>query len=283
MKKKIPVKRRLTGWLKALPFTFVELILCVFLAFPFLFVLSTSLKSQQDYFRDPVSLFSSFTLENYKMSFEMGIAHYFLNSLLVVVISIVLLVFLSTMSSYALSRIDFKVNKFISLLLVSGMMLPIHASLIPVFVLENKVGIYDTLMGLVLPQLAFAIPISVFIASQFLDTIPPSLLEAAKVDGANHYQMFFQVVLPLLRPAIVTIVIYNGVRIWNNFSFALVFTQSKQNYTIPLGLQEFYGEFSVNVPGILSAITISTLPILIIYFLMQDTVIKGLTGGAVKE
>lgn len=283
MKKKIPVKRRLTGWLKALPFTFVELILCVFLAFPFLFVLSTSLKSQQDYFRDPVSLFSSFTLENYKMSFEMGIAHYFLNSLLVVVISIVLLVFLSTMSSYALSRIDFKVNKFISLLLVSGMMLPIHASLIPVFVLENKVGIYDTLMGLVLPQLAFAIPISVFIASQFLDTIPPSLLEAAKVDGANHYQMFFQVVLPLLRPAIVTIVIYNGVRIWNNFSFALVFIQSKCNYTIPLGLQEFYGEFSVNVPGILSAITISTLPILIIYFLMQDTVIKGLTGGAVKE
>ena len=213
----------------------------------------------------------------------MGIARYFLNSLLVVVISIVLLVFLSTMSSYALSRIDFKVNKFISLLLVSGMMLPIHASLIPVFVLENKVGIYDTLMGLVLPQLAFAIPISVFIASQFLDTIPPSLLEAAKVDGANHYQMFFQVVLPLLRPAIVTIVIYNGVRIWNNFSFALVFTQSKRNYTIPLGLQEFYGEFSVNVPGILSAITISTLPILIVYFLMQDTVIKGLTGGAVKE
>ena len=115
------------------------------------------------------------------------------------------------------------------------MMLPIHASRIPVFVLENKVGIYDTLMGLVLPQLAFAIPISVFIASQFLDTIPPSLLEAAKVDGANHYQMFFQVVLPLLRPAIVTIVIYNGVRIWNNFSFALVFTQSKRNYTIPLG------------------------------------------------
>lgn len=249
MKKKIPVKRRLTGCLKALPFTFVELILCVFLAFPFLFVLSTSLKSQQDYFRDPVSLFSSFTFENYKMSFEMGIAHYFLNSLLVVVISIVLLVFLSTMSSYALSRIDFKVNKFISLLLVSGMMLPIHASLIPIFVLENKVGIYDTLMGLVLPQLAFAIPISVFIASQFLDTIPPSLLEAAKVDGANHYQMFFQVVLPLLRPAIVTIVIYNGVRIWNNFSFALVFTQSKRNYTIPLGLQEFYGEFTSMCPA----------------------------------
>lgn len=89
--------------------------------------------------------------------------------------------------------------------------------------------------------------------------------------------------MPLLKPAIVTIVIYNGVRVWNNFSFALVFTQSKQNYTIPLGLQEFYGEFSVNVPGILAAITISTLPILLLYFVMQDTVVKGLTGGAVKE
>lgn len=261
----------------------LEITLAVFLAFPFIFVISTSFKSQQQYFRDPAGLFSHFTLENYQTTLDMGFVQYFINSIIVVTVAILLLVLLSTMSSYALSRIDFKFNSALMLLLVSGMMLPIHASLIPVFVLENKVGVYDSLIGLILPQLAFAIPISVFVASQFMHTIPPSLFEAAKVDGASHYRLFFSVVFPLLSPATVTIVIYNGVRIWNNFSFALVFTQSKRNYTIPLGLQAFYGEFSVNVPGILAAISLATLPILILYFVLQDTVVKGLTGGAVKE
>lgn len=187
MRKKQSASRLALRSLKGFPLVVLELLICFFMAFPFVFVLSTSLKSQQDYFRDPVTLFNHFTLENYQTSVDMGIFHYFANSVAVVVMVVGLLVIMSTMASYALTRIDFKINKPLSLLLISGMMLPIHASLIPVFALENMVGIYDTLIGLVLPQLAFAIPISIFIASQFLDSIPPSLFEAAKVDGANQY------------------------------------------------------------------------------------------------
>jgi raffinose/stachyose/melibiose transport system permease protein len=163
------------------------------------------------------------------------------------------------------------------------MMLPIHASLIPIFVLENKTGLYDTLLGVTLPQVAFSIPISIFIISQFLEEIPFSIIESAKIDGANHYMIFGKIILPLLRPALATVIIYNAVRIWNNFSFPLVFSQSKEIFTIPLGPQAFYGEFSVNVPGILSAICLATLPILIVYYCMQKTIEQGLTGGAVKE
>lgn len=269
--------------MKLVPLVIIEIVFTVFLGYPFVYLLSTALKSQTHFFKDPVGLFTSFTLENFDKTFDMGFMLYFLNSAIVVIVSVLLLVILATMSSYALVRIDFKINRLLSILLVSGMMLPMHASLIPIFSLENKIGIYDSLLGLILPQLAFAIPISVFITMQFMEGISSSILEAAKIDGAGHVQIFRKIAFPLLHPAIVTIVIYNGVRIWNNFSFALVFTQSKRNYTIPLGLQDFYGEFAVNVPGILSAITLATLPVLILYFCMQETVVRGLTGGAVKE
>ena len=261
----------------------VKVILAVFFAYPFLYVISTSLKSMQDYFTDPFSLFSAFSLENYVSTIEGGFLYFFWNSILVLLISIFLIVVTSALASYGLERLGFRFSKVLSVILVSGMMLPMHASLIPIFVLENNCGLYDTLLGASLPQVAFAIPISVFIISQFISSIPVSLFEAAKIDGATHQQIFWRIAVPLLQPAIITIIIYNGVRIWNNFSFPLIFLQSRSNYTIPLGLQDFYGEFSVNVPGILSAIFIATLPIMIIYFLLQDSIEAGLTGGAVKE
>lgn len=261
----------------------LKIILAIFFAYPFLYVISTSLKSLQQFFTDSYSLFTAFTLENYANTIKNGFLAFFGNSIIVLLISIALIVLTSTLASYGLERIDFKCNKFLSVLLVSGMMLPVHASLIPVFVLENKLGLYDTLFGASLPQVAFAIPISIFILSQFVSAIPVSLFEAARIDGATHPQIFRKIAVPLVQPAIVTIVIYNGVRIWNNFSFPLIFLQSRKHYTIPLGLQDFYGEFSVNVPGILSAIFIATLPILVLYFIMQDSIEAGLTGGAVKE
>ena len=254
-----------------------------FFTYPFVYVLSTSLKTQQDYFTDSFTLFSAFSLENYINTIQSGFLWFFVNSIIVLVMSIGLIVITASLASYGLERINFKCNKWLSVLLVSGMMLPVHASLIPVFVLENHWGLYDTLLGASLPQVAFAIPISVFIMSQFMQGIPTALFEAARIDGAGHIQIFRKIALPLIQPALITIIIYNGVRIWNNFSFPLIFLQSRENYTIPLGLQDFYGEFSVNVPGILSAIFIATIPILILYFILQDKIEAGLTGGAVKE
>ncbi len=261
----------------------LEIGLCAAAFYPILYALSTSLKTQEDYFKSPIALFTAFSVENYLKTLQDGFLRYFINSTVVAVIGIAIVVIISAMASYAFVRLDFKLNKLLNLIVLSGMMLPIHASLIPIFILENKTGLYDTLMGVTLPQVAFSIPISIFIISQFLEGIPFSIIESAKIDGANHYTIFRKIILPLLRPALATVIIYNTVRIWNNFSFPLIFSQSKRIFTIPLGLQAFYGEFSVNVPGILSAICLATFPILFVYYCMQKTIEQGITGGAVKE
>ncbi|MCS0543572.1 carbohydrate ABC transporter permease, partial [Aeromonas veronii] len=125
--------------------------------------------------------------------------------------------------------------------------------------------------------------ISIFILTQFMQEIPKSLEEAAKIDGCNHFQIFWRVLLPMLTPALMTVLIYNFIHLWNEFIFALVLISSPENMTLPLGLQDFKGDFSVNIPGLMAALTLASLPILVVYLFSQEKVVKGLAGGAVKE
>jgi raffinose/stachyose/melibiose transport system permease protein len=264
------------------PLYILALLLLVFTGFPFLFMVSTSFKTQTDFFEKPFSLFSSFDAHNYASVFEMGISRYFFNSLIVSVVAVVVVMFIAALASYPLSRMNFKFNKPLFLLFISGMMLPIHATLIPIFKLSESMGLYDTLWALIGPYIAFSLPISIFILTQFMQEIPKSLEDAAKIDGCTPFGIFRRVILPMLTPALMTVLIYNFIHLWNEFIFALVLISSPENRTIPLGLQDFYGEFSVNIPGLMSALTLFSLPILIVYFFSQEKVVKGLAGGSVK-
>jgi raffinose/stachyose/melibiose transport system permease protein len=270
------------GVIKKLPLYILALLLLVFTGFPFLFMVSTSFKTQSDFFEKPFSLFSSFDIHNYSSVFEMGISKYFFNSLIVSVVAVAVVMFIAALASYPLSRMNFKFNKPLFLLFISGMMLPIHATLIPIFKLSESMGIYDTLWALIGPYIAFSLPISIFILTQFMQEIPKSLEDAAKIDGCTPFGIFRRVILPILTPALMTVLIYNFIHLWNEFIFALVLISSPENRTIPLGLQDFYGEFSVNIPGLMSALTLFSLPILIVYFFSQEKVVKGLAGGSVK-
>ncbi len=270
------------GVIKKLPLYILALLLLVFTGFPFLFMVSTSFKTQSDFFEKPFSLFSSFDIRNYSSVFEMGISKYFFNSLIVSVVAVVVVMFIAALASYPLSRMNFKFNKPLFLLFISGMMLPIHATLIPIFKLSESMGVYDTLWALIGPYIAFSLPISIFILTQFMQEIPKSLEDAAKIDGCTPFGIFRRVILPILTPALMTVLIYNFIHLWNEFIFALVLISSPENRTIPLGLQDFYGEFSVNIPGLMSALTLFSLPILIVYFFSQEKVVKGLAGGSVK-
>lgn len=264
------------------PLYIIALLLLIFTGYPFLYMLSTSLKSQGDFFEKPFSLFSSFEFANYASVFEMGISRYFLNSIMVSVAAVVIVMLIAALASYPLSRMNFKFNRPLFLLFIAGMMLPIHATLIPVFKLSQSMGIYDTLWALLGPYIAFSLPISIFILTQFMQEIPKSLEEAAKIDGCTHFGIFWRVILPMLTPALMTVFIYNFLHLWNEFIFALVLISSPENRTIPLGLQDFYGEFSVNIPGLMAALTIFSLPVLVVYFFSQEKVVKGLAGGSVK-
>jgi len=258
-------------------------LLVVFTTYPFIYMISTSFKSMEDFFMNPFSILpDTLSFSQYLSVLEMGLTNYYLNSIIVTFVAVAIVVFIAALASYPLSRMKFRLRTLLFLLFISGMMIPVHATLIPIFVMSNNVGIYDTLFALLGPYIAFALPISIFIFIQFMKAIPIELEEAAKMDGANHWDIFLKVIFPNIVPAISTIVIYNFVHIWNEFIFALVLIQSPNKMTLPVGLQKFYGEFSVNVPGLMAALTLASLPLILIFVLAQERVVKGLAGGAVK-
>ncbi|MFB5663419.1 carbohydrate ABC transporter permease [Alteribacillus sp. HJP-4] len=261
----------------------IAAILLLFTGYPFVYMISTSLKSMSGFFSNPFGIVpESFTLENYFSVFDMGLTTYFLNSIIITSLAVTFVVIIASLASYPLSRIKFKLNRPLLLLFVAGMMLPIHATLIPIFVLTQEMGIYDTLLALLGPYIAFSLPISIFILTQFMQEIPKELEEAAQIDGANHWKLFTKVIFPNLVPALSTIVIYNFVYLWTEFIFALILITSPGNMTLPLGLQDFYAELTVNVPGLMAALTLASIPVILLFLVAQEKVVKGLTGGALK-
>jgi len=245
-------------------------------------MVSSSFKSQLEFMTSPWSLPKDFTLESYSVVLSSNFLRYFGNSLIVSAVSVVIVIVISAMASYPLARIKFKLNRPIFILFLIGMMIPIHTTLIPIYLLTINIGLYDTIWGLIGPYVAFAIPVSVIIFTQFLQDIPAELEESAKIDGCGQFRLFWKILFPLLKPAVATVAIYNFIHIWNEFIFALVLTNSKENATLPLGLREFYGEFSVNVPGIMAALTLGSLPLLLVYFVAQEKIVKGIAAGSVK-
>lgn len=270
-------------YIKKISLYLLALLLVLFTTYPFIYMIATSFKSMREFFTTPFSIFlTAFSFEQYLAVFEMGLTNYFVNSIIITTLSVFIVVAIASLASYPLSRIKFKFNRPIFILFLAGMMIPVHATLIPIFIMSSNFGLYDTLWALLGPYVAFALPISVFIFTQFMQEIPKELEEAAQMDGASHWTIFSKVMFPNMKPAISTIVIYNFVFIWNEFIFALILIQSRSSQTLPVGLQNFYGEFSVNVPGLMAALTLASLPVILVFVISQEKVVKGLIGGAVK-
>lgn len=252
-------------------------------AIPFIFMLLAGFKKQFEMLMGSVfDLPKTLYLNNFVDVFKGNIFNYFKNSVIVLVVSLTILLVLSASASYPLSRFKFKFNKPIYAIIVACMSVPIHVTLLPIFLLTTKVGLYDKIWALIGPYVAFNLPISVFILVTFMQAIPKELEEAAEIDGCNKYEIFFHVMLPLVKPGLVTLAIYNGVSIWNEFSFALTLTQSVPNRTLPLAIWEYQGQYTMNVPMIMAVLTISMLPMLIAFIFGQDKLIKGMMAGAVK-
>ena len=208
--------------------------------------------------------------------------NYFKNSVIVLIVSLIILLFVSACAAYPLSRFQFKLRDTTYLLIVACMSVPIHVTMIPVFQMAIKSGLYDTIWALVPTSVAFATPLSVFILTGFMKGIPASLEEAADIDGCGRYKRFFLVILPLSTPGLSTLAIYNGVNIWNEFIFAFTLTQSENNRTLPLALWNYQGAYSSNTAMIMACLTLSVIPMIILFIIMQDKLVKGMMAGAVK-
>lgn len=251
--------------------------------YPFIFMINTSLKGRMEFLIKPVWAFpEQFLYTNYVRVIEGGFFRFFFNSVSVSVLSVAIIILVSSLASYVISRVRFRFSALVYGLFVAGMMIPIHITLIPVYNLTRALGIYDSLAALVGPYVAFSLPISVFVLVGFMRDIPLELEEAALMDGASRLLIYTKVVMPLSKPALSTVAIYSFILLWNEFIYALVLLTSKKNWNLTMGLWNFQGQYSIDIPLIMATLTLAVLPLILIYFFLQEQVIKGMTTGALK-
>ncbi|WP_026454719.1 carbohydrate ABC transporter permease [Saccharomonospora iraqiensis] len=247
---------------------------------PVYYVVVTSLRSQEGFFSaNPLVPPAEPTLDAYRLVLENDFGRYLLNSVVVTLGAVAITVGVSLLAAYFVVRSDTRLGRLTYRAFLLGLAIPLQAVIIPVYFLITRMNLYDTLLAVVLPSAAFAIPLTVVILANFLRDVPKELFESMRVDGAGHWRTVFSLVLPLVRPAVITVAVYDGLQVWNGFLFPLILTQSPEQRVLPLALWSFQGQFTVNVPAVLAAVVLSTLPVLALYILGRRYLVSGLTAG----
>lgn len=250
---------------------------------PIYYVVITSLKTQAGYFgQNPLAIPTEPTLENYRMVLEADFTRYFFNSVIITAGAVIPTLAVAFMASFAIVRGSGRFLKGVNALFLMGLAIPLQATIIPVYLLIIRMNLYDSLLAIILPSVAFAIPLSVLIMCNFIRDVPNELFESMRMDGCSEWQTMWRLALPLTKPAIVTVGIYNGLGVWNGFLLPLILTQSPELRVLPLGLWTFQGEFSVNIPAVLASVVLSTLPVLVLYIIGRRQLLSGLTAGFSK-
>ena len=248
---------------------------------PIYWTLITSFKARSGYYAsNPLVPPSDPTLENYRLVIESDFIGYFVNSVVVTVGAVVPAVTVSFMAAYAIVRgWQSRFLRAVNGLFLMGLAIPLQATVIPIYLIIIKLHLYDSLLALILPSIAFAIPLSVLVLANFIRDVPKELFEAMRIDGASEWATLWRLAAPLTRPAIMTVTIYNALTIWNGFLLPLILTQSPDRRTLPLALWTFQGQYSVNVPAVGAAVVLTTLPILVLYAFGRRQLLSGLAAG----
>jgi raffinose/stachyose/melibiose transport system permease protein len=251
---------------------------------PIYWIVITSFKTQSNYFTtNPFAPPTAPTLDNYQVVIEADFARYFVNSVIVALGAVVPAVLVSFMAAYAIVRAgDQWLLRSVNSLFLMGLAIPLQAAIIPIYLIIIRLHLYDTLLAIILPSIAFAIPLSVLVLSNFIRDVPKELFDSMRVDGASEWVTLWKLAFPLTRPALVTVSIYSGLAIWNGFLLPLILTQSPNQLTLPLALSAFQGQYSINVPAVLASVVLTTLPILILYAIGRRQLLSGLTAGFSK-
>jgi len=259
----------------------IALIMVAFMAYPLIWMIYSSLKTNREIFLFPFSLPNKICLDNWIQAWRMGnLGHYFINSIFVTSVSVVLIVFLSSMAGYAFARLKFKGRDFFFYTFLLGLILPVQIVVIPLFAFFNKIGLLNTYFALIFPYSSWGLALSIYIFRSFFLTLPEEIADAAKIDGCSSFSLYWRIMLPLIRPALVTIVILQSINVWNEFLLALLFIYDDELKTLPVGLLAFYGYHNIDYKLIFSALSLTTIPILIFYFIFQKQIVSGLTTGA---
>jgi raffinose/stachyose/melibiose transport system permease protein len=253
----------------------------VIVVVPLYWIVITSFKTRANYFAtNPLAPPSSPTMENYRFVLEQDFARYFVNSVIVTLGAVVPAVAVSFMAAYAIVRAgEGRFLRTTNSMFLLGLAIPLQAVIIPIYLIIIKLQLYDTLLAIILPSIAFAIPLSVLVLGNFIRDVPRELFESMRMDGATEWTMLWRLALPLTRPALVTVGIYQGLTVWNNFLLPLILIQSPEQRPLPLALWAFQGQYGINVPAIAASVVLTALPIVILYAFGRRQLVSGLTAG----
>lgn len=269
---------------KKMIFAYIFLILmALFFVGPLLFTFISSFKGNSEIFDSPFSLPEIWKIENYIIAWKTAnMSRYMINSLVIALLSVSGVLLVSSMVAFVLSRMNFRFNKYLSLFFLLGMMIPMHTIIVPVSYLIGAFNLKNNIFALVLLYIAFSIPFSTAILTNFMSSISKEIEEAAIVDGASYFTIYWKIILPMTVPALSTVGIFNFLSAWNDVLFPLLMINDNNLKTISLGLLSFNGERGSEYGLLMAAITITISIPFIVYIVFQEKVEKGVAGGAVK-
>ncbi|OAB32964.1 carbohydrate ABC transporter permease [Paenibacillus glacialis] len=261
-------------------FLFAVSLSCIF---PLIWMLYSSLKTSQEFDLNIMSLPSKPQFQNYIDAFEIGkMGTYFWNSAFVSLFTVIFTILFGFFTAYILARFKFPFRNVIYFMFLTGMLIPVHGLLIPIFVEFKALGLLDKRITLIFPYVAFNLSMAIFLFENFIKTVPIDVEEAACIDGSSSTNTVFRIVLPLCMPVISTSIILFFLGAWNEFPFALVLIKSAELRTLPIGLTNFNGQYTANYTQMLAAMVIVVLPVVVVYLAFAKKVMQGMTAGAVK-
>ncbi|MBQ6805817.1 MAG: carbohydrate ABC transporter permease [Lachnospiraceae bacterium] len=258
-------------------------VLVVLFVFPLVWMVNVSLKTNAEVFASPFGLPSVLQLGNYIYAWTKGyLGRAMLNSVIVCGITLIISMFLGSMASFAIARMRWKLSSLVMTYFMIGMMIPVHCVLIPLFVRFSKMGMTNSLIGLILPYITFSLPMTIFLMVGFFKGMPKELFEAACIDGCNIYECFFKIALPLSKTGVCVAGLMTFVGNWNELLLAMVFISDTSKKTLPVTLTYFVGPYATNYVQMFAAVVIAIAPTILVYCLFSNQIVDGLTAGAVK-
>lgn len=263
--------------------------------FPMFLIVINSFKDRRELFRTPYQppiwfnfddgfqIVNTFSADGYERVFNQSpVLGYFANSIFVTGVSLFFVLLLGTTVAYALNEYNFRGNRFLYVFMVVGVMIPLRLGTVSLIKLVTSLGIYDTHLALILVYIARGLPVGLFILSEFMRQVPGELKDAARVDGANEYWILFALVIPLIRPALATVLVFQLIPIWNDLWFPLTLAPSEGVRTVTLGVSSFAGQYKQDWSALLAALTLALIPVTGLYIVFSRQFIRGLTRGALK-
>ena len=250
---------------------------------PLFWVVMTSLKNDKVLFISPFAMPEKLMIENYTFAWTAGyLGKATVNSAIVCFLTLLLSMIVGSMAAFAIGRMRWKFSGLAMTYFLTGMMIPVHCVLIPLFTKFAKVGLSNNLWGLILPYLTFALPVTIFIMTGFFQGLPNELFESACIDGCSIYKSFTHIALPLSRTGLFVTGLMTFVANWNELLLAMVFISDDNKKTLPVSLSKFVGPYNTNYSQMFAAIVIAIVPTIIVYCMFSNQIVDGLTAGAVK-